>query len=39
MLTTLLLEKFFFRHTTQLAGSQFPDQGLNLDHSSGITDS
>ena len=29
MLITLLLEKFYFGHTTQLAGSQFPDQGLN----------
>ena len=38
MLITLLLEKFYFGHTTQLAGSQFPDQGLNSGRSSGITD-
>ena len=24
----------FFGHTTQLAGSQFPDEALNLGHSS-----
>ena len=25
---------FSFSHTRQLVGSQFPNQGLNLDHSS-----
>ena len=28
-----------FCHTTQLAGSYFPDEGLNLGHSSKITGS
>ena len=33
-LKALSLYIFYFGHTTQLAGSQFPDQGLNPDHGS-----
>ena len=30
---------FFFGHAAQLVGSQFPDQGLNMGHSSESTES
>ena len=30
----VLTDFFFFARVKQLAGSQFPDQGLNLGHSS-----